>query len=80
MKYVIRENGEVLHESKTYDHKGFAIMDAIKEFLDMIGYDGDGENEGKGSLVNCMDDMFNWLWNGYSYSYADLSVGLVEVA
>jgi len=40
--------------------------------------DGDGENGGKGSLKNCYGDIWNYLFNGGKYYYADLVFSITE--
>lgn len=65
----------------TFKYRGKKI-NACKFSADLVISelgDGDGENGGKGSLKNCIDDIVTCFMAGHSYYYADCVFSFREV-
>ena len=54
-----------------------AVRWLADEVIRQLG-DGDGENGGKGSLKNCYGGIWNYLYDGGKYYYADLVFSITE--
>lgn len=76
--YIIKRDAKILHEGSRNNGKLFTVCCAMEYFYGLVGH-GDNENGGKGSLWNCAPDIFQTLWEEKEYSYADVSVKIIEV-
>ena len=64
-------------ETKSFEDKSYALNFLMLDIYQTLG-NGDGENDGEGSLWRCAKEIYDWLNDGIEFSYADCEWQLIE--
>lgn len=72
---TLKQEGEKVVREWVINGNLFGERDAIQVLVGWVIYelgDGDGENGGKGSLKNCVEEIWNEIYHTGRYEYADM--------